>query len=149
MPIGLGKPTPQKVRLNLKFDPVPENAARLADVAVQAARNVDHVDLDYSVASLDIVDGIMENLRKEGLKVEQIIETLFSFGVYVGEVLVRNAGGAWVATAGSPMESFASAPMVVHLGGEHFSNPIDKAVKRFRNGPEDSLAYFYQVTTAH
>jgi hypothetical protein len=136
------------VGLNLKYPPTPENARKLAEVVVSAARNVSGVNLDFSVGSLAAVDQIIEKLRSEGLVAAQIAETLFSFGCYVGEVLVVNAGGTWRSTAETSMAPFASAPMVVELGPDHFSNPIDKVFKRFQNGPEDSLPYFYQVTTA-
>jgi hypothetical protein len=138
----------KKVRLNLKYPPTPDNARKLADLAVSAAWNVSGENLDFSVGSLAAVDKIIEGLRSEGLAVGQIAETLFSFGCYVGEVFVAQAGGVWRVTAETSMAPFANAPMVVELGPDHFSNPIDKAFKRFQNGPEDSLPYFYQVMTA-
>jgi hypothetical protein len=138
----------KKARLNLKYPPTPDNARKLADIVVSAARNVSGEDLDFSVGSLAAVDKIIEGFRSEGLAAAQIAETLFSFGCYVGEVLVAQAGGVWRVTADTSMASFANASMVVELGPDHFSNPIDKVFRRFQNGPEDSLPYFYQVATA-
>jgi hypothetical protein len=45
------------------------------------------------------------------------------------------------------MAGFASAPMVMELE-KTVCNPIDKAFKRFQNGQEDNLPYFYQVFTS-
>jgi hypothetical protein len=133
------------VQLKLKYKPTPEYASALADLIVPVAREVSRANLDYSPSSLGEVDRIIENFRKEGLRVEQVAETLFSFGCYVGEVFVRHAGGCWREAGETSMGKFAGAPLVVQTGPADFCNPIDKVFKRFENGAEDDLTYFWNV----
>lgn len=132
------------MQLRLKFAPVPENAARFAgDIAASAAQ-VSGVQLDYTPDSLTLVDTIFDDFRADGLTGEQLAETLFGFGCYVGEVLTRHAGGRWRATAGDE-QAVVGWPILVELGEHRWCNPIGKAFKRLENGPEDSLRYFYTV----
>ncbi len=78
-------------------------------------------------------------------KSDQIAETLFAFGCYVGEVFVRHAGGKWVATAGTSMERVFGFPLAVETGKENATNPIGKVFKRLENAVGDDLPYYYQV----
>jgi hypothetical protein len=135
------------MRLNLRYEPTPENASRFAADIVGVAQNVSGTALDYSVDSLKQVDDIIEGMRSEGCTTDQIAETLFGFGCYVGEVLVRRAGATWREAANTPMASFAGFPLVIHLRGDSYCNPIAKAFKRLENGAEDSLPFFYAVFT--
>ncbi len=137
----------RRMELNLPYPATPANARRLAEIVVTAARDVDGVNLDFTVASLAAVDQIIENFRSEGLAAEQIAETLFCFGCYVGEVFVVQAGGSWRPTEATSMAGLASAPMVMETA-KTVCNPIDKALKRFQNGEEDSVSYFYWVFTS-
>src|SRR4051812_41805521 len=52
--------------------------------------------LDYSAASLRVVDFLVDGLRKGGADRDQASGALFGLGAYVGEVLVRRAGAEWV-----------------------------------------------------
>ena len=81
--------------LNLKYDPTPENAHALAAGIVAAAQRITGVELDYSRGSLERVDAILGDLCSNGPPAEQIAETLFGFGCYVGEVMVRCSTGRW------------------------------------------------------
>lgn len=136
------------MKLRLQFAPTPENAPRHAALCVEGAKAVSGVDLDYSPASLHLVDEIIEGFRRDGVSSQEVAETLFTFGCYVGEVFVRNAGGVWRNAEETPMRDVATFVLVIELS-EHQSicNPIGKAFKRLDNGPEDSLAYFYKVFT--
>jgi hypothetical protein len=136
------------MRLQLNYPPTPENAPKFAAEIVAAAADISGVKLDYSVASLSSVDEIIEGLRQNGCTPDQVGETLFGFGCYVGEVFVRRAGGRWRNAGETSMANFAGFPLVVELGEESFCNPIGKAFKRLENGEEDSLPYFYQVFAA-
>jgi|SRR5262245_31307628 len=138
------------MRLRLQFPPTPEHAAQLAELAVAAARNVDGVVLDYSPESLPAVDRILESFHREGLKENQIGETVFSFGCYVGEVLVRHNGGVWKLPKDSGFSRIlrrGENMMVVDLPTGTVCNPIGKAFKLLENGKVESVAYFYQVST--
>ena len=125
--------------------PTPENAHIYADFIVQQAAEISRVHLDYSPDSLTQVDEIIEGFRQEGQTSESIDATLFSFGCYVGEVFVRNAGGAWKNTDETPMKGVAGSPIVVELPNGTICNPVGKVFKRLENGRENYLPYFYQV----
>jgi len=135
------------MKLNLRFPPTPEYAEQHAEIMVQAAKEISGAELDFSPASLNAVDEIIEQMRQDGDTVEQIAETLFGFGCYVGEVFVRNKDAKWRLTEETPMKDFAGVPMVVELGPEQICNPIGKVFKRLENGKVDNLPYFYYVFT--
>lgn len=128
--------------LNLQYPPTAEHAADNAGVVVEAAMKFSKVKLDFSPASVAHVERIIEDFRKEKVDVKAIRSTLFSFGCYVGEVLVRAKKGKWIETEKSPMKGYAWSPIVVELGPGNVCNPIDKVFKRFENGPTESLVQF-------
>src|SRR6516225_5997167 len=84
--------------LNLKREVTPENAPAFAQDVVASAARITGDELDYSVASLEAVDRIIERIRAKGGTIDNYAETMFCFGCYVGEVFVRHAGGRWIAT---------------------------------------------------
>jgi len=138
------------MKMRLQHPPTPEFAATHAKLAVDAARDIDHVALDYSPASLTEVDRILGKFHAEGLTSEQMGATVFSFGCYVGEVLVRNNAGRWVMPGQSVLSKLGfgdSTMMVVELPNGDVWNPIMKAFKLLANGESDSVAYFYRVAT--
>jgi hypothetical protein len=132
------------MQLQLKYAATPANAPRFAgDVTISASR-VSGLNLDYTPDSLTLVDTIFDGFRADSVTSDQIAETLFSFGCYVGEVLTRHAGGRWRETA-EDEQSVVGWPMVVDLGSQRWCNPIGKAFKRLENGQENSLRHFYTV----
>jgi hypothetical protein len=133
------------VQLKLQFAPTPENGPRHAAIAVNAARKVSRVELDYSVQSLKELDRVLDGFHRDRADVEAIAETLFTFGCYVGEVFVRNAQGRWVDVEETPMKNMEQFPIVIELPGGSLCNPIGRVFKRVENGLEDSLPYFYEV----
>ena len=132
------------MQLRLKYVPEPANAPRFAADVVASAAKINDVTLDYGVESLVAVDAIMDALRADGVSIKQIAETLFGFGCYVGEVLVRNSSASWRTPNKQELEWFGW-PLVVSAGEQNVSNPIGKVFKRFENGDEDNLRYFYGV----
>jgi hypothetical protein len=139
----------QPMRLHLQYPPLPEYAAKHAQIAVDATRVVTGADLDYSPGSLAEVDRIIMGFRGEGLKANQVAETVFSFGCYLGEVMVRQHQAVWKMAADTNLpEAFKEDnTMVVELSDGVFCNPIGKAFKLLEQGEGESLAYFYQVFT--
>ncbi len=128
--------------LRLPAPPDPEHAAELAQRAADAARNVSGIDLDYTPESLRLVDGILEEFREPGS--DAVAETIFVFGCYLGEVLVRNAGYEWVDTP--PEVARYTFPLTIYRASTAgHANPIGKAFKRVDNGPIDDIPYFYQL----
>jgi hypothetical protein len=133
------------MELSLKFPPTPEYAAQHAELMIQPARDISGVDLDFSPGSLEAIDRIIDQMRLEGVRSDQVAETLFGFGCYVGEVFVRSNGACWRPTDETGMAGLAGFPIVVELGPDNICNPIGKVFKRLENGDEDSLVYFYRV----
>ncbi|MBX9397092.1 hypothetical protein K4749_26720 [Streptomyces sp. TRM72054] len=105
------------------------------------ARN--RLPLDYSVASLRLVDFLIDGLRKGGAERGQVPETLFRLGAYVGEVLVRRAGAVWV-DFDADQRAYFGQPVGVRMPDGRVWNPLGKVHNRFRlGGPKESLQTFY------
>ncbi|MGW2290399.1 hypothetical protein [Streptomyces phaeochromogenes] len=98
--------------------------------------------LDYSVASLRVVDFIVDGLRKSGRDRAAVGHVLFGLGVYAGEVLVRRAGAVWVEFDEGQRELFGR-PVGVRMPDGRVWNPLGKVVKRFEAGERESLRTFY------
>jgi hypothetical protein len=126
--------------------PTPETAAEIAEMAVPWVLKTYGVQLDYSVFSLKQVDGILDDLRQTE-KFDALQPVLFSIGCYVGEVFVRHGDGKWRTTADVGMAAVATSPIVVEMPDGRGCNPVGKVYKRFQNGPEDNIAWFYHVMT--
>lgn len=130
--------------LVLPATPTPANAAALANVAAQAAQAVAGIELDFSPASLQQLDDILAKFRGPGS--DAMAETIFVFGCYIGEVMVRHAGYVWVETPADLVQHLGKLT-VYHSGKESHANPINKAFKRVDYGDPDNLPYFYHVFT--
>ncbi|MFD9859405.1 hypothetical protein [Streptomyces alboflavus] len=98
--------------------------------------------LDFSVRSLRVVDFVLDGLRKDGRERAEVAGTLFGFGAYVGEVLVRRAGAAWIDFDASQREFFAQTVGVRMPDGRVWS-PLGKVVNRYEAGAAESLQTFY------
>ncbi|NUP24800.1 MAG: hypothetical protein HOZ81_53860 [Streptomyces sp.] len=105
------------------------------------ARN--RLPLDYSVASLRIVDFLIDGLRKGGADRERAREPLLGLGAYVGEVLVRRAGAVWVDFDPDQCAYFDQR-VGVRMPDGRVWNPLGKVHNRFDlGGPDESLQTFY------
>ena len=124
----------------------PKDAARFAAWTVdKGIKRLKDVELDYSVDSLKHFDEILEGFRAERVTVEDVELTIFCFGCYVGEVIVRNNRGArWTGLAENESESDLDTGMVVRLASGSIVNPIGQTVKRLLDGESDSLPQFYK-----
>lgn len=98
--------------------------------------------LDYSVASLRVVDGIVDGLQHGNPDQTRIADTLFGFGAYLGEVLVRRAGAVWTDFDTREREMFGQL-VGVRMPDGRVWNPLGRVVNRFHGGREDSLHTFY------
>jgi hypothetical protein len=134
------------MELNLRYRPGEDTVANFAADMVDGAREISGVELDYSEASLEAVDSIIQSFCDQGLDVDQMKETLFGFGCYVGEVFVRSAGGRWKELQpGDKSLSTLGWPLVVELPNGSLCNPIGKVFKRLEFGEGENLPYFYRV----
>jgi hypothetical protein len=97
------------------------------------------------VESLEVIDRIIGDFREEGVEVEDVAATLFSFGCYVGEVFVRETGATWRMASRQEEEEVFGVPLVLQMGPEKTVNPIGKVIKRLEHGEEDNLPHFYRT----
>lgn len=112
-----------------------------ADVALMADQFVaDHggrADLDRSLASLRVVDDLLEQRRRRGERLDPADQWLAA--AYVMEC-------ARLAYGGEYEDAFdAEDPIVLVVGRPRFEavlGAISKVAGRVRNGPEDDLPFF-------
>jgi hypothetical protein len=130
----------------MSLTPSTGNAAEIAAMAVPVVEQNYGVALDYSPASLKRLDAIIDDLRRDQ-RFEALQTLLFSMGCYVGEVLVRHAGGRWRTTQELGMGQVASSPIAIEMPDGRGCNPVGRVYKRFQKGREDSLAGFFQAMT--
>lgn len=129
----------------LKYDITPENAPLFAADIAETAKNVEGIDLDFSVKSLKAVDEIIGRFHADEVQLDDIAATIFGFGCYVGEVFVKHARATWRAATEDEVENQFGVPLILEIGSDKIVNPIGKVIKRLENGDEDNLPYFYRV----
>ncbi|MBO1334826.1 hypothetical protein J3486_26690 [Streptomyces sp. VRA16 Mangrove soil] len=100
--------------------------------------------LDYSVASLRVVDFVIDGLRKGGPAAEKARPdgVLFGLGAYVGEVLARRAGAVWI-DLDETQRAYFGQQVGVRMPDGRVWNPLGKVVNRYEVGAEESLQTFY------
>jgi hypothetical protein len=131
------------VKLELKFPATPETAADHARLAVRLASEGHEIALDYSTKSLEDLDALVDSLREDGLSGEEAAEALFVMGCYLGEVLARRLGGAWIPTSRSALKDVSPWPMVVSLPDGSTWDAIGKVFRRLELGDSEFLPAFY------
>lgn len=124
--------------------PSPATAAEIAEMVLPVVAQNYGLALDYSPESLGRLDAIVDDLRRDQ-RFEAVQTLLFSMGCYVGEVLVRQAGGHWRTTQELGQGRVASSPIAVEMPDGRACNPVGRVYRRFQKGREDSLAAFYQA----
>lgn len=126
--------------LRLPAPPTVENMPALAQAcSISVRANTGH-DLSFTVESAQDVDGYLGEIRDQEGGSDYLAELVFTFGAYLGELLVRHAGGRWV----EPPAELGGWPGVALPNGT-FADPIGKAFKRVDNGPEDNVRSFVDV----
>jgi hypothetical protein len=99
------------------------------------------ITLDYSLKSMALVDRVIDGLRTGGPSADVAMRVLRGFGAYAGEVLVREIGAVWTDFDDAQRDMFGQSFGIRTPDGRLW-NPLGKAVKRYENGPEDSLRLF-------
>jgi hypothetical protein len=103
---------------------------------------------DFSVESLKEIERFFNEHSQDGkpkpggLLSEQLGNRIFSLGSYVGEVIIRQYGGEWI---GDDKDPQAEMNIEVKLKGKVSLYPIQKTMKRLRNGKEDNLHHYVLV----
>lgn len=130
----------QGLRLSHPADPT--HAPDLATHAVEVLQAVVQHQLTYDLADLPVVDAFVGTLGKRAGGVDKAAELIFELGCFVGEVMVRRAGGDWEELDAATSQTFG-ATMGVRLPNGTLCNPIGKVFRRARGESDDSLADFY------
>lgn len=97
---------------------------------------------DFSLGSLREIDRFFDDqapsghVRSGGLLSEQLGQRIFGLGVYTGEVLRRQCGGAW---QGNDADPNAEINVALKLANGSLIWPVQRAMKRFKNGAEDGI----------
>ena len=116
---------------------------RLADDFVRSMRDFEW-ELDYSEQSIRMLEEMIDRqfadwrpwrsgkVAKKNLPIASLV------GAYLGEVMIRHVGGHW-----GWMPDFDVA--AVQLPSGTWTSPPAKAQKRFLNGKEDDLVFYYEA----
>jgi hypothetical protein len=108
---------------------------RVADVLVGAAKAAGELGLDYSPASVLLLDDFIEEGWGPRPKRGTYESMIPAIGAYVGEVLVAQTQGRWIRTE--------SGEMAIEIG-RVVAFPMNKVGKRFERGRGQSIAQFYR-----
>ena len=112
---------------------------RLAQIHVDTSKRIAGLDFDYSAASMNLLDPMIESSwgANPPTQLDAIVQI---FGAYLGEVLVRTLDGRWAEKDGRWVVEIS-----LPNGDTAQANVFYKVQKRFENGMEDSLGYYYAV----
>ena len=125
-----------------------DDCAEVAERASQRLAAESGAAADYSRESLSRADDSIDRLRAGSVELSGAgFGQLVELGVYVGETIRRKTGGAWKATQGTPMRGATQMPYVLEIPSG-LVNPIEKPLKRFKDGPEESCRAMYDAFTS-
>lgn len=119
--------------------------AQLAAKWIAGALQSSGYKADFTMESLLEVDRFFDEhsaggrARSGGLLSSNLGSRLFALGSYVGDVVRQAYGGEWRADDQDP-QGETRIQVVFANGGRVW--PVQKVMKRFRNGPEDSLLHY-------
>ncbi|MFG3029109.1 hypothetical protein ACGFZJ_11340 [Streptomyces sp. NPDC048253] len=112
---------------------------------IARALNSSGYKADFTPGSLRDVERFMDERSDHGIAVAGGLlatglgPSLFALGTYVGETVRQTLGGAWAADGD---DSTAEMVIALHLPDGSIIWPVQRVIKRFRNGPEDSIALY-------
>jgi hypothetical protein len=135
---------------------------KVGDTDVLVADRLRRSRLDFSLASLAAVDEWLETLASSCVALdERSAESVIWAGVYVGEVIRRNAKRQWrwmqyeeyMSTRPASEKNlipytFGSQFVLVASDSDAMTLPINKVVRRLAEGPEDNIQFYAQCTIA-
>jgi hypothetical protein len=97
---------------------------------------------DFSLESLKEVDRFFDDQvlngkpKDGGILSQELGARLFAIGAYVGEVIRRRNGGEWLGDDNDPQ---AEVNIALRLKTGTTLWPVQRVMKRFKNGAEDSI----------
>jgi len=100
---------------------------------------------DFSLRSLHEIDRFFDEQTRKGKAVKRGLlsegfgQRIFGIGSYVGEVIRRHAGGTWMGDDDDPSAEI-NVTLVLDDGSVIW--PVQRVIKRFKNGREDGIAAY-------
>lgn len=121
---------------------IKEDIAESADWISRALNNSGY-RADFTPQSLWEIDRFFDEhsqngaARAGGLLSSGLGQRIYAVGAYVGEVVRRKLGGKWT---GGDNDQEAEINIELQLPDGARCWPVQRAMKRFKNGPEDGIA---------
>lgn len=124
-----------------------------AEDAIDVARERFGIHLDYSEASIEQVERILDRLHtsiprdffsrwlKRGPTPDEIDRVARMFGGYIGEVMRRRFGGEWTLDS----SIFVEPTITLAFSPTSMVFPPSKVYKRLIDGEGDAVTSYYQV----
>jgi len=106
---------------------------------------------DFTIASLSELDRFFDEHAPNGAPIEsgllsdRLGNKIFSIGAYVGETVLRARKGAWV---GDDSDREAEINISIRFEDGTIIWPVQRVMKRFKNGREDGLKEYGAVLTS-
>ena len=121
--------------------------------AVSIAKKEHRINLDFSEASIEELEAIIQIRIKElnkgllskifGPSDVKIEYEAYVWGSYLGEVMRKTIGGQW--TKETPLGEEFALVYSMEDGGQDFTFPINKVGKRITMGEADNLHFYFQT----
>ncbi len=125
---------------NKKSKPSLKDDILTASRFVVIAFNASGYKVDGSIESLKEVDRFFdEQSGLDGILSKDFGRKLFAIGAFVGEVAISHIGGEWVTDDNDPEGEINAS---VRLKNGIIFYPMQRVMKRFANGSEDSIYPF-------
>lgn len=121
---------------------IAQQMSESAKEAMKLTRKHFVVELNYSEESLQELDEVVDDFRlhmPDGERPETLALLVRTWGAYLGEVIRRQLGGAWVETEAEADESAA-----MQVGGQTIE-PLTQVRLRLERGKQHDLCEFYRA----
>lgn len=104
---------------------------------ISKAHNSSNYAADFSINSFKEIDRFFdEQNTPDGILSRNRGQILFALGAYIGEVIISVCGGEWLTDDNDPQGEINVA---VKLKDGSTIFPVQRAMKRYMNGKEDSI----------
>jgi len=134
---------------------IPGRMRDFAKKAIATAERDHHVKLDYSEASIQQIDQILETFSKRHqanpIPEKELSQIVLTWGGYVGTALIKQIGGSWQvnsSTAGANTYPIVYPKPSEKSSGKNASQaeaiPVIWCLKRIRHGAKESVAAKYR-----
>jgi hypothetical protein len=132
---------------------IKEDILTFSDMIVKGF-TTEKLKLDYTLTSFKDIDVFYDRHSKNGERVEggkfskNLGQILFALGSYIGETIIKIVPGTVWETDENDREGEINA--ILKLPDGTIAWPMQRTIKRFRNGPEDGIyVYGYHILQAH